>query len=61
MKFVVKRARRGRLRRNQWTFRMIADNGEDIGGGETYNNRLDCEKAVSIVIYEAHDAEVVIG
>lgn len=58
MKFVIKRARRGVLRRRQWTFRMIAGNGQDVGGGETYNNKADCAAAVDLIIGEAARADV---
>ena len=57
MKFVIKRARRGLLRRPQWTFRMIAENGEDLGP-ETYNNRVDCENTVGLIKEQAATAPV---
>lgn len=58
MKFVIRRARRGLLKRSQWTFRIVADNGETIAAGETYNNRLDCKRAVALIMREAATAEV---
>lgn len=47
MKFVIKRARRGRLRRAQWTFVLVAANGETVAVGETYNNASDCAATVA--------------
>jgi uncharacterized protein YegP (UPF0339 family) len=59
MKFVRKRARRGVLRRNQFTYRMVADNGEDIGGGETYSNQADRDAAIDLIKRGAAHAEVI--
>lgn len=42
MEFELYRAKRGLLRRNQWRWRLIADNGRVIAtSGESYNNRSD--------------------
>lgn len=41
MKIVVRRARRGLLKRNQWIIVVYAANGEVLLTSETYNNRGD--------------------
>lgn len=41
MKILVKRARRGLLRRNQWVIVVLAENGETLLTSETYNNKSD--------------------
>ena len=58
MKFVIRRARRGLLKRNQWMFRIVAANGRVLAVSESYNNRADCEQTVAGIIFEARDAPV---
>lgn len=58
MKFVIKRARRGVLRRNQWTFVLVAANGETVAVGETYNNASDCAATVDRIIREIESGAV---
>ena len=49
MKAVVKRARRGRLRRNQWVVSIVAGNGQKLFTSETYANRGDALHAVELL------------
>lgn len=58
MRFVITRARRGVLRRNQWYARIIAANGRVLFTSESYNNRGDCEAACNTVRWEASAAGV---
>ena len=58
MRFVIKRARRGVLRRPQWTFVLVASNGETIAVGETYNNAADCADTVDRIIHEIESGAV---
>jgi uncharacterized protein YegP (UPF0339 family) len=48
--FEIKRAKRGRLKRNQWRAVVKADNGKVLFGSESYNNRSDADATVQLLI-----------
>lgn len=52
IKFVIKPARRGVLRRKQTMFDIVAANGNIYAWSEGYNNPADCETAVQRIIDE---------
>lgn len=58
MEFVVRRARRGVLKRNQWRFLIVAENGKKLASSETYNNRADAVSAVWSIRNQAAGAAV---
>lgn len=58
MRFVVKPARRGLLRRAQWCFLIVADNGEPIATSETYSNRGDAIATAELIRAQAADATI---
>jgi uncharacterized protein YegP (UPF0339 family) len=59
MKVELKRGRRGVMRRNQWFFRVVADNGKTLAHSETYNNRADALAAVASMRVALAHAELV--
>lgn len=59
MKFRVRRARRGLLRRPQFYVRIEFANGKTFANSETYNNRLDVFEAIDRVIRNVAVAEIV--
>lgn len=59
MKFVIEPRKRGRMRRPQWQFRIVADNGETLATSEGYNNRTDAEDAVRLIWNDAGSAKIV--
>lgn len=50
IQFVVKRAKRGRLRRGQWVCVIKAGNGEVLFVSETMSNKADAQHAAQVVI-----------
>ncbi len=58
MRFEVVTAKRGVMRRNQYFFRVVADNGAVLAHSESYNNRMDVMNAVEVIRGAAKDAEV---
>jgi uncharacterized protein YegP (UPF0339 family) len=47
------------MRRNQWFFRVVADNGKTLAHSETYNNRADALDAVASMRVAFPHAELV--
>lgn len=58
MKFVIKPARRGRMRRNQWRVELVAQNGETLLTSETYNNIGDAQRMCGLVKAFAPEAPI---
>lgn len=58
MRWIVKPARRGRLRRKQHRVVLVADNGEVLLNSETYNNESDALAMIVLVQQHAADAPV---
>jgi uncharacterized protein YegP (UPF0339 family) len=58
MRFIVKPARRGRLRRKQHRVILVADNGETLLSSEGYNNETDALAMVKLVQRDAADAPI---
>ncbi len=60
MKIVVKRARRGLARRNQWMTVVVGDNGEQEFSSERLHNKTHAETLAQKLRDEAATAEIVV-
>ena len=58
MRWIVKPAKRGRLRRKQTRVVLVADNGEPLLYSEGYNNETDLLAMIELVRNNAPDAPV---
>lgn len=58
MKFVIRTARRGLLRRSQLYFTIVAKNGEVLATSETYSNRGDLDSTIEMIKANAAFARV---
>jgi uncharacterized protein YegP (UPF0339 family) len=50
MQFQTYKTIEGLLGVVQWRWRLVAGNGRIIASGEGYNNKVDCEAAVRLVM-----------
>lgn len=57
-RWIIKPAKRGRLRRNQRRVVFVADNGETLLSSESYNNEQDALAMIKLVQQHAADAPV---
>jgi len=58
MRWIVKPAKRGRLRRKQTRVVLVADNGETLLSSEGYNNESDALAMIQLVQLQSPDAPV---
>lgn len=58
LRFRVKRARRGLLRRPQWRVYLVAGNHETLMWSETLTNRVDAIAVVDMIREHAAHADV---
>ncbi len=58
MRWIVKPAKRGLLKRNQHRVLLVADNGETLLSSETYSNTQDALAMIVLVQTQSADAPV---
>ncbi len=58
MRWIVKPAKRGLLKRNQHRVLLVADNGRTLLSSETYANSTDALAMIKLVQRDAADAPV---